>query len=141
MDDNLNQRYTQERQLSQTMSVFAALAIFVACLGLLGLVSFLTEQRKKEVGIRKVLGASAGLVVGLFLKEFIRLVLVSCLLAWPIAYWATNEWLQNFAYRIEISALPFLIGGAFMVALTTITVAYKVIKTAQANPIEALRHE
>ena len=77
-------------------------------LGLLGLVSFLTEQRKKEVGIRKVLGASAGLVVGLFLKEFIRLVIVSCLLAWPIAYWATNEWLQNFAYRIEISALPFL---------------------------------
>ncbi|MYD62246.1 MAG: FtsX-like permease family protein [Gemmatimonadetes bacterium] len=141
MDDNLNQRYTQERQLSQTMSVFAALAIFVACLGLLGLVSFLTEQRKKEVGIRKVLGASAGLVVGLFLKEFIRLVLVSCLLAWPIAYWATNEWLQNFAYRIEISALPFLIGGAFMVALTTITVAYRVIKAAHTNPIEILRHE
>ena len=123
------------------MSVFAALAIFVACLGLLGLVSFLTEQRKKEVGIRKILGASAGLVVGLFLKEFIRLVIVSCLLAWPIAYWATNEWLQNFAYRIEISVLPFLIGGAFMVSLTTITVAYKVIKTAQANPIEALRHK
>ena len=141
MDDNLNQRYAQERQLSHTVSVFAALAIFVACLGLLGLVSFLTEQRKKEVGIRKVLGASAGLVVGLFLKEFIRLVIVSCLLAWPIAYWATNEWLQNFAYRIETSVLPFLIGGAFMVGLTTITVAYKVIKTAQANPIEALRHE
>ena len=141
MDDNLNQRYTQERQLSQTMSVFAALAIFVACLGLLGLVSFLTEQRKKEVGIRKVLGASAGLVVGLFLKEFIRLVLVSCLLAWPIAYWATNEWLQNFAYRIEISALPFLIGGVCMVVLTTITVAYRVIKAAHTNPIEVLRHE
>ena len=141
MDDNLNQRYTQERQLSHAISVFVALAIFVACLGLLGLVSFLTEQRKKEVGIRKVLGASASLIVGLFLKEFIRLALVSCLLAWPIAYWATNEWLQNFAYRIETSALPFLIGGAFMVALTTITVAYKVTKTAQANPIETLRHE
>ena len=93
--------------------------------GYWGWFHFLTEQRKKEVGIRKVLGASAGLVVGLFLKEFIRLVIVSCLLAWPIAYWATNEWLQNFAYRIEISALPFLIGGAFMVGLTTITVAYK----------------
>ncbi len=141
MNDNLNQRYTQERQLSHAISVFVALAIFVACLGLLGLVSFLAEQRKKEVGIRKVLGASAGLVVRLFLKEFIRLVLVSCLLAWPIAYWATNEWLQNFAYRIEISALPFLIAGVCMVVLTTITVAYKVIKAAQTNPIEVLRHE
>ena len=123
------------------MTVFAALAIFVACLGLLGLVSFLAEQRKKEVGIRKVFGASAGNVVGLFLKESIRLVLVACVLARPIAYWAVNEWLQGFAYRIEVSWMPFLVGGVCMIGLTMVTMAYQVIKASRTNLVDFLRYE
>ena len=141
MDDNLNRRYVQEQQMSRAMGVFAALAIFIACLGLLGLVSFLAEQRKKEVGIRKVLGASAGGVMGLFLKESMVLMLVACVLAWPIAYWAVGEWLLGFAYRIEISVVPFLIGGVCMMGLMVVTMAYQVMKAAKMNPVDALRYE
>lgn len=141
MDDNLNLRYAQEQQMNRAMGVFASLAIFVACLGLLGLISFLAEQRKKEVGIRKVLGASAGSVVGLFLKESIRLVLVGCVLAWPIAYWAVDEWLKGFAFRVDVSVMPFLVGGLCMVGLTLLTIAYQVVKASQTNPVDALRSE
>lgn len=141
MDDNLRRRYTKEEYLNRAMGVFSTLAIFVACLGLLGLVSFLAEQRKKEVGIRKVLGASAGHVVSLFFKESTVLVLVACVLAWPIAYWSVREWLQHFAYRIEISVFPFLIGGVCMMMLTLITMAYQVVKASRINPVDALRQE
>ena len=141
LNDNLERRYAQERQLGRSMTVFAGIAIFVACLGLLGLVSFLTEQRRKEVGIRRLLGASVGNVVGLFLKESMGLMLLSCMLAWPIAYWAAEDWLQAFAYRIEITAAPFVIGGAFMACLTMITMAHQVIKAASTNPADAIQYE
>ena len=91
--------------------------------------------------MRKVLGASMGSVMGLFLKESIRLVLIACLLAWPIAYWAVHQWLQSFASRIEISMIPFFIGGLCMIGLTIATMAYQVIKAAQTNPVETLRYE
>ena len=141
MNDNLDRLYAADQQLGRAMGVFATLAIFVACLGLFGLVAFLAEQRKKEVSVRKVFGASSGHVVGLFMKESTVLVLVACVLAWPIAYWAVQKWLQDFAYRIELSAMPFLIGGGCMVVLTLMTMAYQVIKTVQTNPVDALRQE
>ena len=141
LDDNLEKRYEQERQLGRSMTVFAGIAIFVACLGLLGLVSFLTEQRRKEVGIRKLLGASVGNVAALFLKESMGLMLLSCMLAWPIAYWAAEDWLQAFAYRIEITAAPFVIGGVFMACLTMITMAHQVIKAASTNPADTIKYE
>lgn len=141
LDDNLAKRYGQERRLGRSMTVFAGVAIFVACLGLLGLVSYLTERRRKEVGIRKILGASVGNIAGLFLKESMGLMLLSCVLAWPIAYWLAEDWLQAFAYRIEITAAPFLIGGISMAGLTMITMARQVIKAASTNPADTLQYE
>jgi putative ABC transport system permease protein len=141
MDDNLNRRYLQEQQLQRSMQVFAALAIFVACLGLLGLVSYLAEQRTQEVGIRKVVGASVGEVVRLFMQEFVVLAGVSCLVAWPVAYWALSEWLQGFAYRISMPVLPFVAGGVAMTAMTVLTIGYQVVRAARTDPVVALRQE
>ena len=141
LDNYFDKLYKAEEKLGQIFGYFTFLAIFIACLGLFGLASFATEQRTKEIGIRKVLGASIVGIVLLLSKDFTKLVIVSNLIAWPIAYYAMNRWLQDFAYRINIGVGTFLLAGAIALIIALLTVGFQAVKAALANPVEALRYE
>ncbi len=141
LDDRLDQLYKFEAQLGKIVSYFAALAIFIGCLGLFGMASFAAEQRTKEIGIRKVLGASVPGVIALLSKDFTKLVLLGFVIAAPVAYMAMRRWLDDFAYRIELGAGVFLLAGAVALLIAWLTVSYQSIKAALANPVESLRYE
>ena len=141
LDDKIAGFYQQENQLSQLYKIFAAIAIFLSCLGLYGLASFMAAQRIKEVGIRKVLGATAGNIVYLFSKEFILLIAIAFAIATPIAWYFMHQWLQNYAYRIEVSWLIFLTGGIAAIMIALATISFQAVKAAMANPVESLRSE
>jgi ABC-type antimicrobial peptide transport system permease subunit len=133
--------YKQESQLSQLYKIFAAIAIFISCLGLYGLVSFMAVQRTKEVGIRKVLGASAQNIVYLLSKEFTLLIVIAFVLSAPIAYYIMYKWLQNYTYRIPLGASIFIIAIISSVIIAWVTVGHRAIKAALANPVKSLRTE
>ena len=135
------QLYQSEQRLMQTLSLFAVLAIFIACLGLFGLASFTAEQRTKEIGVRKVLGASVASIVLLLSKDFARLVVFALLIASPMAYLAAQQWLEDFAYRIEISWAIFLGAGLVALLVAILTVGYQAIRAALSDPVTALRYE
>jgi putative ABC transport system permease protein len=139
LDDKIANFYKQETQLSHLYKIFAAIAIFLSCLGLYGLASFMAVQRIKEVGIRKVLGATVQSVIYLFSKEFIILISIAFVVASPIAWYFMNKWLQDFSYRIDISWWMFLVAGAASMLIALITVSFQAIKAAIANPIKSLR--
>ena len=141
LDESFDYQYKTEQRLSTIILYFTPLAIFIACLGLFGLASFTAEQRTKEIGIRKALGASVPSIVILLSKEFTKWVLVANIIAWPIAYLAMNRWLQHFAYRVDMGPGVFILSAfvAFVTAL--LTVGYQATKAAKANPVEALRYE
>jgi len=143
IDERYEQLYQSEHRLGQIFGTFSLLAVFIACLGLFGLASYTAEQRTKEIGVRKVLGASLGNIVLLLSKEFARLVAVATLVSWPIAYYAMSRWLQEFAYRININhqSLTFLLAALLAFAIALITVSFQSIKAAMTNPVEALRYE
>ena len=141
MDDDFEAMYRTEGKLSLILGIFAGLTIFIACLGLFGLVTFTAEQRTKEIGIRKVLGATVPNVVGLLSKDFLKLVIIANVISWPLAWWIMNKWLQDFAYRINISWWIFLLAGLAALLIALITVSFKAIKAALANPVESLRTE
>ena len=141
LDDKIESFYKQENQLSSLYKIFALIAIFLSCLGLYGLVSFMAVQRIKEVGIRKVLGASIGSVIYLFSKEFIILVVIGFVIASPIAWYFMDKWLQDYVYRINISWWIFLLGGFSAVVIALVTVSFQAIKAAVANPVKSLRTE
>ena len=141
LDKDFNRLYMTEEMRSRIFGVFALLGLFVACLGLLGLASFAAEQRTKEIGIRKVLGASISNIVFMLTKEFTRWVLIANIVACPIAYYAMNKWLQNFAYRISIGVLIFLSAGMIALFIALLTVSFQSIKAGLANPVESLRYE
>jgi len=141
LDDDINNFYRQEQQLSLLYKIFAGIAIFISCLGLYGLVSFMAAQRTKEVGIRKVLGASVGNIIYLFSKEFTVLIIVAFLIATPVAYYMMSNWLQNFAFRIDMNAQVFILAIVASVIVAWITVGYKSVKAALANPVRSLRSE
>lgn len=141
LDDKVAGFYQQENQLSQLYKIFAGIAIFISCLGLYGFVSFMAAQRIKEVGIRKVLGASVMNILYLFSKEFTVLIAIAFLIAAPVAWYFMHQWLQNFAYRIPISAAIFLFTILGSVMIAWLTVGYQSIKAAIANPVIALRSE
>jgi len=141
MDQTFDQIYRNEEKLSQIFSAFSFLAIFIACLGLLGLAIFMGETRTKEIGIRKVLGASAGNIFFLLSKEFVLLVLMGNLFAWPIAYILMRKWLQNFAYQININPWVFLISAAIALMVALGTVSFQAVKAASADPVKSLRYE
>jgi len=141
LDDAFDAQYRAEQRFGQIIGTFSALAILVACLGLFGLATFMAAQRTKEIGIRKVLGASIPQVVLLLSKEFVLLVVVAFVLATPIAYTAMNRWLADFAYRIEISWRLFLIAGLVALLVALATVSYQAIRAALADPVESLRYE
>jgi predicted permease len=141
MEENIARFYRQEEQLSLLYKIFAGIAIFISCLGLYGLVSFMAIQRMKETGIRKVLGASVKDIIVLFSKEFTILVIVGLLIAIPVSYYMMSNWLQNFAFRININAGIFLIVAVLSVLIAWIAVGYISIKAALANPVKSLRSE
>jgi len=141
LDEDYDRLYRAEERMGILLNYFSVLAIFIACLGLFGLASFTTEQRTKEIGIRKVVGASVLRISMLLCKDFIKLVLVANLFAWPIAYYFMTNWLQDFAYRININWLMFLITGILSVIIALFTVSFQSIKAAMANPVESLRYE
>jgi putative ABC transport system permease protein len=141
LDQNLEQQYTSEYHLGRLFLTFSIFAIFIAALGLLGLTAFITEQRTKEIGIRKVLGASVPEVVLLLSKEFTKWVLIANIIAWPAAYYIMDVWLQNFAYKTGISIWVFLLSGTVAFLIATLTISSRTIKAANRNPVKSLRYE
>jgi ABC-type antimicrobial peptide transport system permease subunit len=141
MDEQLAEFYKQDEQLALLYKIFAGIAIFISCLGLYGLVSFMAVQKTKEVGIRKVLGASTGNIVYLFSKEFTILISIAFVIAAPLAYFMMSTWLQDFVYRIKLGAGVFIIAIMISVVIAWITVGYKALKAAIANPVKSLRTE
>lgn len=141
LDGKIESFYKQEDQLSQLYKIFAAIAIFLSCLGLYGLASFMAVQRIKEVGIRKVLGAGAGSIVYLFSKEFIVLIAIAFAIATPLAWYFMHQWLQDYAYRINISWWLFAVSGLFAIVIALATISFQAIKAAIANPVKSLRTE
>ncbi len=141
MDDRFNRMYTAEQKVGNIFTIFCSLAILIACLGLFGLASYTAEQRTKEIGIRKVMGASVWSVVMMFSKGFTKLVIIALLIAIPISYYAMNQWLDDFAYRIDIGPTTFLIAGVIALLVAWITVSFQSFKAATANPVKSLRSE
>ena len=140
-DAGFDAQYRAEERLGQVFTTFAMLAVLIACLGLFGLASFTAQQRTKEIGVRKVLGASVGSIVVLLSKEFTRLVLVAFVVAGPMAYLAMNRWLQDFAYRADIPGWIFVAAGLAALVIAWLTVSYQAIRSALKNPVESLRYE
>ncbi|WP_332368538.1 ABC transporter permease [Spirosoma telluris] len=140
-DENYNKQYQSEQQYGQLFTVASALAIFIACLGLFGLAAFTTEQRTKEIGVRKVLGASVSSIVTLLSKDFLKLVFIAILIASPVAWYAMNRWLQDFAYKIDIEWWMFALAGLLAVGIALLTVSLQSVKAALMNPVKSLRSE
>lgn len=141
MDEAINNLYRAEQNFHTLFSIMTGLTLIIACLGLFGLAAFTAEQRTKEIGIRKVLGATTPNLVGLLSKEFVKLVLIANIIAWPIAYFIMNNWLTNFAYRITLGIEIFALSGILALSIALLTVCTQTFKAARSNPIDALRSE
>jgi putative ABC transport system permease protein len=141
LDTDFNQQYRSDEQVGRIFAIFTYLGLFIACLGLLGLASFTAEIRTKEIGIRKVLGASVGGIVIMLSKQFTRWVLVANLIAWPLAYLFMNQWLENFAYRTSVNIWTYILSGGLALLIALVIVSYQCIRAATANPVDSLRYE
>ena len=141
MDDDFNHLYQSEQNTGKIFMSFAFFAILIACLGLFGLVTYAAEQRTKEIGIRKVLGASVTNIVAMLSNDFLKLVGISAIIAFPLAWWVMSRWLQDFAYRTDISWWVFAFAGFLAVLITITTVSFRAIKAALMNPVKSLRAE
>ncbi len=141
VDEAYAQKFGNEERIGKLATSFASLAIFISCLGLFGMASFMAEQRVKEIGVRKVLGASVFNLWRLLSKDFISLVLISLVIASPIAYYFMHNWLQNYEYRSDMSWWIFAVTGLGAITITLLTVSYQSIKAALANPVKSLRSE
>ncbi len=141
LDDAFAQLYQQERTQARLFRIFSALSITIACLGLFGLAAFTAEQRTKEIGIRKVLGATVTGITTLMSKDFVKLILLANLFAWPIAWFAMKQWLENFAYRTSIEWWVFAVAGGLALVIALLTVSTQALRAAMANPVKALRYE
>jgi putative ABC transport system permease protein len=141
LDESFDNLYKADTRTSSLILIFSGIAILISCLGLLGLASFTARQRIKEIGIRKVLGATVTNIVTLLSRDFIKLVLISIAIATPIAWWAMHSWLQDFAYHIPLSPWVFTGAGLLAIAIALLTIASQSIRAATANPINSLRSE
>ena len=141
VDEQFNKFFQTETLIGKLASVFAILAIFISCLGLFGLAAYTAEKRTKEIGIRKVLGASTQGLAALLSKDFLKLVFISCLIAFPVAWWMMHNWLQAYNYRVHISWVIFLVAGVLALLIALLTVSFQAVKAAVANPVESLRTE
>ncbi len=141
LDEDFNRQYQTEQRVSTLVSLFAGIAIFIACLGLFALTTFTTKQRTKEIGVRKVLGASVVSIVTLLSKDFLKLVVIAIIVASPLAWWAMNQWLQDFAYKIDLEWWVFVGAGMLAIGIALLTVSFQSIKAALMNPVKSLRSE
>ncbi len=141
LDATIAAQYLTEQTTQRIFTVFSVLAIFIACLGLLGLAAYTTQLRMREIGIRKVLGASIQNIIGMLTKDFLKLVAVAALAAFPLAWWAMYAWLQNFAYRVNVAWWVFLLAAIIAALIALFTISFQAIKAAIANPVESLRTE
>ena len=141
IDADFDAKFRKEQQMGNIFFIFTALALFVACLGLLGLATFMAEQRSKEIGIRKVMGASTHGIVQLLSLEYLKLIGISFILSIPLAYMLITWWLNNFAYKTNLGIISFLAGGIITIVIAIVSVAYHSVKAAYRNPVEALRYE
>lgn len=141
LDESFDRQYRSEQRAAQMCGIFTALGVLIACLGLFGLAAFMAEQRTKEIGIRKTLGASVPGIIMLFAGEFMKWVLLANLIAWPLAYWLMNRWLLDFAYRTGIGIWAFAFSGAATLAVALLTVSYQAVRSATANPVDSLKYE
>jgi len=141
MDQDFDANYRVEQRFGSMFISFSTLAIIIACLGLFGLAAYAAEQRNKEIGIRKVLGAGVSTIVGMLSMDFIKLVLISILIASPLAWWAMNKWLEDFAYRVTIQWYLLAIAGGTAVLIAFVTISFQSIRAALGNPVESLRSE
>ena len=141
LDDRFNMLYSDEYRAGRIFGYFVIFAILIACLGLFGLTSFSAERRTKEIGIRKVFGASAASITGMISRDFIILAVIANITSWPIAYFLMNRWLMNFAYRTEIGAGVFILAGVSTIIVAGLTVGLQVVRVAFANPVKSLRYE
>src|SRR6266542_5576676 len=141
MDEDFNKLYTTDQRTGQIFITFAVLAILIACLGLFGLVTYAAEQRTKEIGIRKVLGANVANIVTMISKDSLKLVLIASIIAFPLAWWGMNKWMQDFEYRVNIGWWIFFAAGLIAIIIALITIGFQSIKAAVANPVRSLRTE
>jgi putative ABC transport system permease protein len=141
VDEGYQQQYKSETIVGILATIFTFLAIFIACLGLFGLAAFTAEQRTKEIGVRKVLGASVANIVTLLSKDFLKLVLIAIIMATPVAWWVMHQWLQEFAYRVHISWWVFVLAGLLAIAIAIITISFQSIKAALMSPAKSLKSE
>jgi putative ABC transport system permease protein len=141
LDDKVNSLYQNDNRAGRIVTLFSCLAIFVSCLGLFGLAAYVAEQRTKEIGVRKVLGAPLPNIMWLLTGQFVKWVVIASLIAWPVGYWVMNRWLDGFAFRSSLSVWIFLVSGAAALLIATITVSSQVIKAALTNPVQSLKYE
>lgn len=141
LDDRLQKQYSEDLRIAQIITVFTAIAIVISCLGLYGLSTYMAEQRFKEIGVRKVLGAGVGQIVALMSREFIKLILVAFTLSVPLGFYIMDKWLQSFEYKITIDVFIFVIAGLSAISIALITVSFESFKAASTNPVKALRTE
>jgi putative ABC transport system permease protein len=141
LDKSFESMYNDEQRMGTVFGIFTTVSILVACLGLFGLSVYTAERRKKEIGVRKVLGASVQSVVNLLSKEFVKLVVVAAVIAFPVAWWVMNKWLQDFIYRINIEWWVFAVAALLALLIAIFTISFQAIKAAVANPVKSLRSE
>ena len=140
-DDLFNTAYIEEQKMGRMFGIFALIAVFIACMGVFGLSAFLAEQKRREIGIRKVLGASVSKIVYMLSRDLMWPVLFANIIGWPVAYYAMNRWLENFAYRTNIHFGIFLLSSVLIFAISFVTLGYQAVKAARANPVDSLRYE
>jgi putative ABC transport system permease protein len=141
MDDRFAAMYQSEQRVGKIFGMFATLAVLIGCLGLFGLAAFTAEQRTKEIGIRKVLGATAPGIVWVLIREFLILIAVANVIAWPVAYFVMNRWLRDFVYRTSMGVWIFIVAGVLTLFIAMLTVIFQATKAALMNPIDSLRYE
>jgi hypothetical protein len=141
LDEDYQNQYETEVRVATLAKYFSGLAILISCLGLFGLASFTAQRRQKEIGIRKVVGASVGQIAVMLSTEFMRLILIAILIAFPVSWWAMNQWLQGFAYRIDIGTGVFVLAAVSVMLITLLTIGFQAVRAALANPVKTLRSE
>lgn len=141
LDDSLQQQYSEDQKVSSIITSFTLIAMLISCLGLYGLSSYMAERRFKEIGVRKVMGASVNQIVGLMSKEFVKLVVIAFVISVPLAWYAMDQWLAGFAYRVPINPMIFIVAGSIALLIALVTVSFESVKAALTNPVTSLRNE